>query len=207
LPVLAFFQNGDQSFASRFTYLPSVAPCIAVAFGTVSLCRNVTDVCRWLRFSILGLAVFVLVFYICMTQRLIPVWNNSETFWNRIVEVEPSALAFKERAHLFVQMKKYDAAVKDYTAAIENPLNVWQPYIYNLYAFRGAALSLAGRYDEAVKDFTTAIGMLQSPAYYRLRAVALRESGRISEAEGDLKKAGDEIAPIEWYWIKVESKK
>jgi hypothetical protein len=31
LPVLAFLQNGDQSYAARFTYLPSVAPAIAAA--------------------------------------------------------------------------------------------------------------------------------------------------------------------------------
>ncbi len=205
LPVLAFFQNGDQAFATRFTYLPSVAPCIAVASCYAALFRRLADESRLLRVALQGLVVFLLLFYAGLTQKLISVWDNPETMWNRVVEIEPSAIAFKERALLFVEMKKYNAAVDDYTAAIGNPMNVWHPYIYNLYAFRGAALSLAGRYDEAVKDFSTAIGMFPHPVYYRLRGVALKKSGKAGEAENDFSKAGGEVAPLTWYWSKIES--
>lgn len=204
LPVLAFFQNGDQSFSSRFTYLPSVAPCIAVAYAYFAVSRKVADK----RLIVVLLRAFVatlLLCYVVITLRLIPAWDNSEAMWNRVVEVEPSAIAFKERALVFVQMQKYDAAVEDLTVAIRNPINVWLPYIYNLYAFRGEALSLAGRYDEAVKDFTTAIVMLPHPVYYRLRGVALRKNGKIKDAENDFKMAAGETAPLEWYWSNIES--
>jgi tetratricopeptide (TPR) repeat protein len=207
LPVLAFFQNGEQAFAARFTYLPSVAPCVAVAYLFLRFYRETATCNRLPRYMAQGVIAILLLFYIGMTLRLIPVWNNSESFWNRVVEIEPSAIAFKDRAILFMQMKKYDAAVEDFTAAIRKPLDVWSPYIYNLYAFRGEALSLAGRYDEAVNDFTTAIKMLPHPTYYRLRGIALSKSGNLMEANKDFKMAGDEIVSIDWYWIKAESSK
>lgn len=207
LPVLAFFQNGDQSFAARFTYLPSIAPCIAIAYLYFVLCRGTFSSKMLLRFA---LPVFIAMFiiYIGLTQKLISVWNNSETFWNRVVEVEPSAIALKERGCLFVQLRKYDAAVEDFTKAIRNPVAVWLPYIYNLYAFRGEAERLAGHNENAVKDFTFAIGMLPHPIYFRLRGMALKEIGRAGEAEDDFKRAGDEVGSLVWYWSKVaESQK
>lgn len=207
LPVLAFFQNGDQAFAARFTYLPSVAPCIAVAVVIITVFNKVAVTNRFLRFASSGVALLLLIFYIVMSLKLIPVWDSPETYWNRVIEVEPSAIVFKERALLFVSIRKYNEAVDDYTAAIRSPLNVWQPYIYNLYAFRGEALSLAGRYDEAVKDLSTAIGMFPNPVYYRLRGVALKASGKEKAAEDDFRRAGGEVAPLAWYWSKVEAQK
>lgn len=202
LPVLAFFQNGDQAFAARFTYLPSVAPCVAAAFLFAAACRKVRDEQPALLSAMRGAAVLLLLFYAGMTYRLIPVWNSPETYWNRVVEVEPSAIAFKERALLFVSLGKYDAAVRDYTAAIMSPVSVWLPYVYNLYALRGEASARAGRYDDAVKDYSAAIEMCPHPAYYRLRAAALRESGKAEAAREDLVMAGDTFTPLAWYWDK-----
>lgn len=207
LPVLAFFQNGDQAFAARFTYLPSVAPCIAAAIVAIAVFNKVAVTSNCLRFVSLGVAPLLLIFYVVMSLKLIPVWDSPETYWNRVIEVEPSAVVFKERALLFVSIRKYNEAVDDYTAAIRNPINVWQPYIYNLYAFRGEALSLAGRYDEAVKDLSTAIGLFQHPVYYRLRGIALKASGKENAAEDDFRRAGGEVAPLAWYWSKVEAQK
>lgn len=204
VPVLAFFQNGDQSFSSRFTYLPSVAPCIAVAYAYFAVSRKVAD-SRLSGFVLRAFVALLLLCYVVITLRLISAWDNSEAMWNRVVEIEPSAIAFKERALVLVQIQKYDEAVEDLTMAIRNPINVWLPYIYNLYAFRGEALSLGGRYDEAVKDFTKAIVMLPHPVYYRLRGVALRKSGKIKDAENDFKMAAGETAPLEWYWSNIES--
>lgn len=207
LPVLAFFQNGDQAFASRFTYLPSAAPCIAVAalltaaYGKVPVCRG------WLRYALPGCFAALLLSYAVLTLRLIPVWNNPETMWNRVVEIEPSGIAFKERALLYASVGRYDAAVEDYSAALARPLNVWRPYIYNLYAFRGEALSLAGRYDDAVRDFSVAIAMFPHPVYYRLRGAALKAGGRLQEAGVDFGKAGGDTSPLDWYWNKIEPQK
>jgi len=153
-----------------------------------------------------GLAL-LLLFYGVLTQKLISVWDSSETMWNRVVAVDPSAIAFKERGWLFLAMGKYAAAVEDFTKALEDPLPVWRPYIYNLYAFRGEALSLAGRYDEAVQDLTTAINMLPHPVYYRLRGTAFNESGRTAEAGDDFRRAGGETAPLDWYWSRIEPQK
>lgn len=206
LPVLAFFQNGDQSYAARFTYLPAVAPSIAVAFCFAALLKRYDNQSRSWRL-VMPVLFGLLLFYGAITQRQIAVWDSSETMWNRVVAVDPSAIAYKERGWLFLSMGKYAAAAEDFTKALEDPLPVWRPYIYNLYAFRGEALSLAGMYDEAVQDLTTAINMLPHPVYYRLRGIAFNESGKTAEAENDFSKAGGEIAPLDWYWSKVETQK
>jgi tetratricopeptide (TPR) repeat protein len=203
LPVLAFFQNGDQSYAARFTYLPAVAPSIAVAFGLATLLNRWGSASRSWRFA-LPVLVGLLLIYGGITQKQIAVWDSSETMWSRVVDVDPSAIAYKERGWLFLSMGKYAAAVEDFTKALADPLPVWRPYIYNLYAFRGEALSRAGRYDEAVQDLTTAIEMLPHPVYYRLRGAAFQGSGKTAEAEADFSRAGGELAPLDWYWSKVE---
>lgn len=207
LPVLAFFQNGDQAFASRFTYLPSIAPCIGVVFLFLAMHGRTARGGRLFRFATLGSAAVVLLFYMVLTLKLITVWNNSETLWNRIVEVEPSAPVFKERAFTYVKMGKYNEAVNDYSAAIKNPPAVWLPYVYNLYAFRGEAQFLAGRHEEAVQDFSTALSMFPHPVYYRLRADVLHKIGRIAEAGDDLRRAGGDVTPLVWYWSKLESQR
>lgn len=207
LPVLALFQNGDQAFASRFTYLPSVAPAIAAAFVFITASRKVVSVSRSKLLVLAGIIAVILVFYVVMTQRLITVWNDSETFWSRVVAIEPSAFVYKERALILVQLGKYDAAVEDLTAAIRAPANVWRPYIYNLYALRGETLRMAGRYNEAVTDFSTAIAMFPHPVYYRLRGVVLMQIGRTTEAEDDFRRAGGDVTSLAWYWSKIDSQK
>ena len=164
LPVLAFFQNGDQSFASRFTYLPSVAPGIAVAaLAAAAVARGNGFL---LRRGVPALTALLLLFHAGMTYRLIGVWQDTGTVWSRAIDLEPQAILFKERGIYHHGAGRYDAAVADYTEALGRATAGLQPYLYNLYAYRGEALRAAGRYEEAVADLSRAIALYPHPEYY-----------------------------------------
>lgn len=197
LPVLAFFQNGDQSYASRFTYLPSVLPSIAVAASVLAAAETVQ---KQIRAGVVIVAALVLMLYAVGTVRLIGIWHDSETLLTRAIVLEPSAMLYKERGRYYHETGRYDAAAADYTTAINSAVGGFREYVYNLYAFRGEALRAAGRRAEAVQDFSRAIDISPRPVYFRLRGETLQEMGRVREAEDDLRRAGPTATPLEWYW-------
>jgi len=195
LPVLAFFQNGDQSFADRFTYLPSLPISLLLAHTLHGASGEMTPGKR----LILSAAALVTVLLMTGTVRQIAVWNTSESYWNRVIQVEPLAISYKERGRYFHTAGRYDAAVKDFTAAIDSVTPTLKPYAYNLYAFRAESFRAAGRFAEAVQDFSTAIGLNPHPVYYYHRGLALRAMGMSAEAEEDFRRAGPDPGPINWF--------
>lgn len=204
LPVLAFFQNGDQAFASRFTYLPAVLPSIAVAAVCGSSVMSAAEaVQRQVRAGVVMIAALVLILYAVGTVRLIGIWHDGGTLLSRAVSLEPSAILYKERGLYYHTVGDYERAAADYTMAINSAAGGFREYIYNLYAFRGESLRAAGLHAEALQDFSRAIGMSPRPLYFRLRGETLQAMGRMREADDDFRIAGPGPAALEWYWIPV----
>lgn len=195
-PVLGFFQNGDQAFAARFTYLAALAQTIAVAtlffilFGVKS--RSLRPICA-------AISVGFLACLVSVSYSLFPVWRNTESYWTRIIAIEPLAINYKERGRHYFTTGNYAAAVADFTAALERATATLKPYAYNLYGYRAEALRMSGQPEEAVRDFTTAIESLPHPVYYYHRALALKAMGRIDEAEKDFRQSGPNPGPISWF--------
>jgi tetratricopeptide (TPR) repeat protein len=134
-----------------------------------------------------------------MTWHLIDTWQSPESFWSRVIDVDPEVVAYKERGRLYHAAGKYDAAIRDFSAAMGIADGGFRASIYNLYAFRGESLRAAGRYDEAVRDFDAAIALLPQPVYYYHRGLALKALGRVGEAEEDFRRAGQATGPLDWY--------
>ena len=196
-PVLGFFQNGDQAFAARFTYLAAVAQTITLAallFGAAIVGEG-----KALRRAKVITAVVLLAGSVCVTHSLFPVWRNTESYWTRIIQIEPLAINYKERGRHYFTNGRYEAAVDDFSAALEKVTETLKPYEYNLYGYRGEALRMAGRYEEAVRDFTAAIAGLPHPAYFYHRGLALKSLGRFTEAEQDFRRSGPNPGQISWY--------
>jgi tetratricopeptide (TPR) repeat protein len=196
LPVLAFFQNGDQSYADRFTYLPSfsLAIFLAIFLYNTSLPRG--NFLRRLLFSVVP--IFIVVFMLA-TFRQLNVWKSPETFWTRIIQIEPLAIIYKERGKYYHSTGRYTEAVADFTAALEMITPTLKPYQFNFYAFRAESLREAGMFNAAVSDFTTAIGMHPLPVYYYHRGLALLAMGLKIEADEDFRNAGPDPGPINWF--------
>lgn len=196
LPVLAFFQNGDQAFADHFTYLPAVAPSIAAAVLLLLLFERINGGSKW----ILPVALIVVLgIYTTLTFRMFTVWRSTESFWSRIISMQPIAINYKERGRNYHLDGRYLEAVADFSAAIERLPETLQPYSYNFYAFRGESLRCAGLYAEAVRDFDTAIVILPHPVYFHHRGLALRALGREAEALKDFSTGGNVTTPVVWF--------
>jgi len=201
-PTLPFLQNGVQSFAARFTYLPSVAISIASASVIGIACQKALDANkRSLRNLVVLLVAALLVFYGAMTERLIASWNNSETLWTRLIEIRPIGRAYYFRADYYLETGRYGAAAADLLVSIRIAERAGNPEVFNLYVLRGSALFKAGRHEEAVRDFSTAIEMNPQPNYFYHRGLALKAQGKANEAEEDFMRAGPATGPIEWQYL------
>jgi tetratricopeptide (TPR) repeat protein len=199
VPVLGFFQNGAQSHAARFTYLPAVMPaiCAAVLVGEAYR-KGLKTNTRHARILLIGVIVAVLLFNVFMTERLVGSWRNTETLWTRAITIQPVGRAYYLRADYYLQTGKYDDAAADLQISIEMGKKAGFPQLFNLHALRGDALNKAGRYQEAFREFSEAIILYPYSNYYYHRGQALNALGNKQDAEADLLRAGDATGPITW---------
>lgn len=198
LPVLGLLQNGAQSHADRFTYLPAVLPGITVVAIAASLLERFAA--RFPRYGALLLAVLVSVpvVHALSSFQQIGYWRNSGTLWSRLIEVKPVGRAYYYRGDYYLSTGDFNAAASDFETAARMAKAAGNPEAFNLHAFRGAALQRAGRFSEAVDEFTTAINMFPCANFFYHRGIALRSLGRTAEAEEDFKRAGADNGPVEW---------
>ncbi|NVN99438.1 MAG: tetratricopeptide repeat protein [Geobacteraceae bacterium] len=197
LPVLAIFQNGDQSFADRFTYLPSLLPAVFLALFLCMRVRSTQEVSS--HYPAIALLFAIMVVLMISTVKQQKIWRTSESFWTRVIQIEPLAISYKERGKLYLASRRYDEAVSDFSAALDRVTPTLRPYEYNFYAFRGEAFRQGGKHSEALSDFTTAISLHQHPVYYYHRGLVLKSMGRAVDAEEDFRRAGPESGPISWF--------
>jgi tetratricopeptide (TPR) repeat protein len=144
-------------------------------------------------------AILVMSVYTVATIRQQNVWQSTESFWTRIVQVEPLAITYKERGRYYHSVGHYAEAVADFTAALGMIPPTLKPYEFNFYAFRGESLRAAGHYDDALRDLTRAIEIRPLPVYFYHRGLALKSLGRISEANEDFRRAGPSPGEIGWF--------
>jgi hypothetical protein len=198
LPVLAFFQNGDQALAARFTYLPSLAPTIVAVLASGALCSGLFKSGRGATLcGTVALAAVLACASVTLTG--ISVWQDSVSLWTRVIDLRPEVASYKERGRIYLDRGDYGAAVNDFSSAIALASGVWQRKAYNLYAFRGEANRSMGRLAEAVQDFTAAIAIYPHPVYYYHRGMALQQLGRAAAASEDFARASGMTGPLEWF--------
>jgi tetratricopeptide (TPR) repeat protein len=136
--------------------------------------------------------------FMVATYRQQGVWRSPESFWTRIIQVEPLAIIYKERGKYYHSVGRYAEAVEDFTAALGRITPTLKPYEYNFYAFRAESLRASGNLSDAVRDLTAAIALRPLPVYYYHRGLALKSMGRTAEAAEDLRRAGPNPGAIGW---------
>lgn len=197
LPVLGLLQNGSQSHADRFTYLPAVVPTILLVGAMPSTFP------RWLaplvlRRLLIGIFIALPVIYGGLSFHQIGYWRNSGKLWTRVIEINPIGRAYYYRGDYAMGKKDYNAAAADFAVAAAMAREAGNPELFNIYALQGEALSRGGRFSEAVEAFSAAIALDPNPNYFYHRGAALQRLGRATEAERDFSRAGGDNSPIVW---------
>jgi tetratricopeptide (TPR) repeat protein len=200
IPTLALFQNNDHAYAARYTYLPAAIPSIAIVVASTLSYRNLSGKRRQIyKQFLVASAVFILLAYVMITEKLINTWRDTGTFWSRIIEVTPIGRAYQERGLYYFSKGEYTLAIDDLTKAIEIAFSLEMYDRYNLNVFRGEACRRVQRYEEAVKEFTFVISKAPRPVYFYHRGLAFKALGRIKEANEDFIQSGTETGPLDWY--------
>jgi len=200
-PTLSLVHSGDDiAMAARYTYLPSIAPAIALSMALMLLVGRLRENGRApLSAALLACAASLLVAGSMVTLRLVPVWKDTGSFWSRVIEIEPAGRAYADRGVFYLINDRSADAVADFNTAIGIAAGSGMKTVYNLYAFRGVAMSDTGRFAEAVADFDRAIELHAHPTYFHLRATALMALGKTAEAAEDFRRAGPNPPPIDWF--------
>lgn len=199
LPVLAFFQNNDVAYAARYTYLPSIAPALIVAAGFSAGYDKIRTVAARLQWLPIGAALLVLFFYSALTNRLISVWQNTETLWTRVITLDPSTPKYMDRGVYYMIHNRPLDASRDFSSAIEGLAKRGKKPDNNAFAFRGVAFMDLQQYEKALQDFDAALALKLHPTYYYYRGLTLQALGKNREAELDFKLAGPNPPPIDTF--------
>jgi protein O-mannosyl-transferase len=149
VPVIGFVQVGDQARADRYTYLPGIGLCIALAWGVSQLSLSAPQR-RWLYATASTLAVVVLA---ALAWLQTSYWRNSERLWVRAVVCTTHnataqynlGVTLAERGDIGNAMKCFQAtiAIQPRSADAENNL--------------GVLLARSGKIDDAMKHFQAAL--------------------------------------------------
>ena len=160
LPCLDVRQLSFPLLAERFSYLPSVGICLALAYlGLGLLPQQLPRV--WLAPAVLLLLGLVMCFWCFQDVRAVPNWRNNESLFGYSLNVAPDAGLVRIHHGLDLQFREHDleAARKEFETALRLnqasfvPLNT---VTYDSYIGLGQIADLEGRHDEALAYFQKA---------------------------------------------------
>jgi tetratricopeptide (TPR) repeat protein len=178
IPVIGLVQIGGQSFADRYTYLPSIGLLIMLAWMISAVIKER----KMHRIILQPAGIFVLVVMSVLTWKQCLYWNNSIALYNRALQVtENNYLAHNNLGLALHSEGRIEEAMYHYNKSIR----IKPDYIF-AYINRGNIYNELGRYQLAVNDFDQAIRIKPdfSMAYYN-RGLALFNLGQYQQAIHD----------------------
>jgi len=193
VPVIGIVQVGEQGYADRYTYLPSIGLFLIAVWGIGDMAG--IGYTRLRRRVITASTIFVLAALACGAFAQASYWRNSETLWEHALAVTvDNDVAHNNLGYLSVDRVQLDKAMWHFESASKIRSKKLDPH-YNLgTAFVemniGDALARKGQPDEAMAHFEKAIKLQPdyAGAYYN-RGNVLYAKGRIDEAIADFQKA------------------
>jgi protein O-mannosyl-transferase len=204
VPMIGLVQVGVQAHADRYTYLPQIGLCIAVAWCLVwqtFLSATRTGGQTFLSVKRTGgrafLSVVVLTALMVCAWRQTSYWRDSETLWEHALRCTPrNARARNGLGNALFARKQFERAVQQYEAAlaINGKYNEAQDNLRIAKAevqFRlAAALADRGELDGAVRHYRSALELRPDyvDAHYNLGFVLSRQ-GRTAEAVAQWREA------------------
>ncbi len=177
LPCLDVRQVVGLPMADRFSYLPSIGPCLAIAFGAMVLAPQRLAHLEPARLLVPALFV-VLGLWTVQDIRTVPNWHDDAALWNHTASVAPdSALA-----HMFLgisfehQKGDLNNAAREYETALRLNAVSFNPtagMVYECDLGLGRIALMKGHTESAVAYFEKAVHVapVLSPAYRALGAL------------------------------------
>ena len=151
VPVSGVFRFGLQTLSDRFTYLPQIGLCVALAWAVADASR------AWpLRPALCSIAAATLLAVLmrCAWWQT-SFWHDDLTLWNHTLEcTSQNRVAHLSLGNTYVRLGKLDKAIDQYREAIAIEPGYSMPH-YNL----GVALAGAGRLDEAIAEYQKAVDL------------------------------------------------
>ena len=180
--AIGVVQFGPEAMADRFTYLPQIGLCIALAWGAADLSRS-GPYGRWA----CGVAsALVLAILMGWSWRQTSFWRDSETLWTRSLACTSSnGLAHNGLGAALASQGRLDEAVAHYHKALEIT-----PDDFRVLGNLGRALAEQGRLDEAVQSYREALAINPGRAgFYNDLGESLRRQGKLAEAMAQFHQA------------------
>jgi protein O-mannosyl-transferase len=148
LPAVGLVAFGNEAPADRFTYLPQIGLCIAVAWGVADWCRGVT-VRRWI--CGVGGAAAIAILMGCAWQQA-SYWRDSETLWNRTLAcTSRNAEAHTMLGNTLAMSGDTDRAIRQFNKAL-----AIKPDDPQANFAKGVAEAARGNLDKAIECYRKA---------------------------------------------------
>lgn len=161
LPCLDIRQLSFPLLAERFSYLPSVGLCLAMAFLGLSWLPQRAP--QW-RLAPVGVPALALVLSLWAAQdlRAIPNWRDNETLWSYSLRASPNAALVHVHRALVLQFREGDleGAAREYETALRLNQASFQPLsnvTYDSYLGLGQIAHLNRHEEEALRYFEKAV--------------------------------------------------
>jgi Flp pilus assembly protein TadD len=182
LPVLYIPVLGENSFAERYLYFPSVGFAMAVGY----LYRAEVAGRNWWRLPVQVVLVVCLMVFGAGTTLRNQVWHDELSLWTDTVPKSPdSDLVHHNLGNALAEKGDLDGAIREFQIAIGI-----KPEGSGLHNSLGVALSKKGDQGGAIKELQQAVAL--SPKMYGPHVnlgIAYAAGGDLDSAAGELRKA------------------
>jgi len=183
-PVLNAHWVGENVFAERYLYLPSVGVAWLVGLGATKLWARAgaRPAARW-ALALVGVTVGML--YAARIVIRDRDWNNDIVFYTRTLEFAPEPHLFLNLGAALAGQGRIDEAIAQLSEALR-----LKPDFPKAHVDLGVALAGQGRIDEAIAQFSEALRLQPDfPEAHVNLGVALARQGRSDEAMAQFSEA------------------
>jgi tetratricopeptide (TPR) repeat protein len=155
MPTITGLRAGIQPWADRYSYLPTMGLFLLIGGGVVVLWERSERLRSGtaLRAAVLSGSMVLVVTYVHLNLKQIPIWKDSETLWQHAVDVAPGIpMSYANLGVALYAKGDLDSAVALYYKALEIEPD-YADALYNL----GIAYEAKGQSENAIASYEKAI--------------------------------------------------
>ncbi len=171
MPVIGILQIGDQAYADRYTYLPTIGVCIAAVWLIGDLVKSVPVK------SLMACAAIVPCAF--LTNQQTRVWHDTETLFRHTIAVTgPNKIAHVKLGCAQLTRGQLDGAAREFDAAL-----AIDPHYAGAMGNLGMVLLSQGKLEPARQTFDTALSWKPDSVFIRANlGIVLFQTKHVDEA-------------------------